>query len=326
LYRTYPHVPHLHDWIVGGGGAVGVLVAAGQPVYTRHEQFYRLRNCGAMAFFSDMQIVVQGAPIEEIHRYNIIASYMHDMAGIPDCKDTIAMERYFANGKPFVSTVDNYNDFQSNWEGGGHEVSGDTRTGKHLEIANVLEMRMGVTYRAFVPTMSGLLGVLAHTYFLSMLVATGTITIEITVAQSTQACVASRPGGAIAANGNPGNYCASQQQYLGYATQAPGGAVACLANGNTAASMTGWTEAQTTAQTLQVTISKVTFVANQIILPDTIATAVISRAESSNISVMTSSIRAYATHIDSATGNVNTTSRSPFHQSGECKCPQHWFP
>jgi hypothetical protein len=53
-----------------------------------------------------MQIVMQGCPVEEIHRYNIMASYFHDMAGIPDCKDQAAMERYFANGKPIVGTVD----------------------------------------------------------------------------------------------------------------------------------------------------------------------------------------------------------------------------
>jgi hypothetical protein len=137
-----------------------------------------------------MKIVVQGAPIEEIHRYNLMASYMHDMAGIPDCKDTIAMERYCANGKPFVATVDSYNDWLTNWEGGGGDpVDQDTHTGKLLQTTNLLEMRMRVTYRAFVPMMSGLLGVLAHTYFPSMLVATGTMTIELKVANATQVCV-----------------------------------------------------------------------------------------------------------------------------------------
>jgi hypothetical protein len=50
-----------------------------------------------MAFISDMQVVVQGCPIEGIH---CMASYLHDMEGIPDCKGTAAMERYFADGKP----------------------------------------------------------------------------------------------------------------------------------------------------------------------------------------------------------------------------------
>jgi hypothetical protein len=105
----------------------------------------------------------------------------------------------------------------------------------------------------------------------------------------------------------------SQQQYLGFVTTLAGGVggvAARLSNGATANSMIGWTEASYTALTLAVAISKVAFVANQIILPDTIATAVISRAGSSGISVMTSSIRAYATDLDSATGNVNTNSRS----------------
>jgi hypothetical protein len=52
------------------------LGAAGGNVYTTHDQFYRLPSCGAMAFISDMQIVVQGCPIEEIHRYNTMATYL----------------------------------------------------------------------------------------------------------------------------------------------------------------------------------------------------------------------------------------------------------
>jgi hypothetical protein len=47
--------------------ASAALVAPAGNVYTNHNQFYRLRSCGAMAFISDMQIVVQGCPIEKIH-------------------------------------------------------------------------------------------------------------------------------------------------------------------------------------------------------------------------------------------------------------------
>jgi hypothetical protein len=297
---------------VVAGGVEGVLVAQNGNVYTRHEQFYRLPNCGAMAFISDMQIVIQGCPVEEIHRYNIMASYLHDIVGIPDCKDKTAMQRYFADGKPFVAQVDSYSDWISatagNVYGGQYD---DTHTGKPLQTSNILEMRIGVTYRAFLPMMSGLLGVLAHTYFPSMLVATGTMTIELTVANATQVCVCTRPTGGIANNANPGYFYPSQQQILGNATQNFAGAAdACVSNSNTARGMLGWTEAQLNSVTLAVNIKSVAFVANQIILPDTICTAVISRAASSDISVMTSSIRAYATDIDSATGNVNANSRS----------------
>jgi hypothetical protein len=62
--------------------------------------------------------------------------------------------------------------------------------------------------------MSGLMGVLAHTYFPSMLVATGTITIEFTVANVTNACVCARPHGEVTVNANPTYYYEGQQQML----------------------------------------------------------------------------------------------------------------
>jgi hypothetical protein len=62
---------------------------------------YQLPNCSAMSFFSNMQIVVQGCPIEEILGYNV-------MAGIPDRS---AMEHYIANGKPLIEAIDTHGDW-----------------------------------------------------------------------------------------------------------------------------------------------------------------------------------------------------------------------
>jgi hypothetical protein len=170
-----------------------------------------------------------------------------------------------------------------------------------------------------------------------MLVATGTMTIELTVANATQVCVARNPDGAIAVNATLENYYSSQQQYLGYTAQNNDAAVAESAlrayNGATSNSMIGWTEANYTALSLSVSITNAAFVANKIIVPDTICTAVTSRAASSDISVMTSSARAYATDIDSATGNathsilvplsIKVASASALYHEDDCAMATH---
>jgi hypothetical protein len=141
--------------------------------------------------------------------------------------------------------------------GGVGSVQNDGHTGKPLQTANVMEMRLGVTYRAFCPMLSGLLGVLANNYFPSMLVATGTMTIELTVANATQVCVAGKPTRAIVNNAAPDNYYPSQQQYLAIAAQNndanPVNAV-CINNGATTASLRGWTEASYNVLSLSVEI------------------------------------------------------------------------
>jgi hypothetical protein len=79
-------------------------------------------------------------------------------------------------------------------------------TGKPLNVEICIEMRIGVTYRVYIPLMSGLMGVLAHTYFPSMLVVTGTMTIEFAVANATNACVCVRPHGEVTTNAHPEYY------------------------------------------------------------------------------------------------------------------------
>jgi hypothetical protein len=213
------NTPYIIHEIDGGGNPTGnVQVLAGNPVYTSHNQFYRLPSCGAMAFISDMQIVVQGCPIEEIHRYNICASYLHDMAGIPDCKDPSAMHMYFANGKPFVAVADTWLDFAKEWNDPAGPNQRNQHSGKPLNNSKLNEMRIGCTYRAYVPLISGVLGTMARRYFPSCLVAQSTMTLELTIASANNACVACSPAGGVAdLNAAQTNYYyPSQQQYLGY--------------------------------------------------------------------------------------------------------------
>jgi hypothetical protein len=51
-------------------------------------------------------------PVEEIHRYSIVASYLHDRAAIPVCKDRATMQRYFA----LCGIADAYNDWCTSCE------------------------------------------------------------------------------------------------------------------------------------------------------------------------------------------------------------------
>jgi hypothetical protein len=310
------NTPYIIHEIDGGGNAIGGqnLVNVGDPVYTSHNQFYRLPSCGTMAFISDMQIVVQGCPIEEIHRYNICATYLHDMAGIPDCKDPSAMHMYFANGKPFVAVADTWLDCSAEYDDATGENQRNQHTGKPINSSKLNEMRIGCTYRAYVPLISGILGTMARRYFPSCLVAQSTMTLELTIASANNACVASSPAGgtALLPAGETGYYYPSQQQYIGYvrADNTAGAVNDAIRAANTTTGMRKWAVASTRNQTLAVEITNVQLVLSQVILPDVISVAVISNAAQSDISVMTTSIHSYSTELDSKTGNAETQPQS----------------
>jgi hypothetical protein len=62
------------------------------------------------------------------------------------CRDTTAMEGYFANGKYLVTMTNTFSDWLANWQRDATITALDRHTGKPLQTTNVIEMRMGVTY------------------------------------------------------------------------------------------------------------------------------------------------------------------------------------
>jgi hypothetical protein len=139
-----------------------------------------------------------------------MASYLHDMAGIPDCKDPSAMHMYFANGKPFVAVAGSWLDVATEYNDPDGENQRNQHTGKPLNCSKLHEMRIGCIYRAYIPLISGVLGTMARRYFPSCLVAQSTMTLELTIASANNACVASSPAGGIANSVNPAFYYPSQ--------------------------------------------------------------------------------------------------------------------
>jgi hypothetical protein len=141
------------------------------------------------------------------------------------------------------------------------------------------------------------------------------MTLELTIASANNACVACSPAGCVAYApvGEVNYYYPSQQQYLGY-VEADNTAIAGANNpiqaANTEIGMKKWTVDQTRSQTLAVAITNVQFVLSQIILPDVISVAVISKAAGSDISIMTTSIHSFSTELDSKSGNAANNPQS----------------
>lgn len=270
------------------------LTDAGNAVKTDAAQYCRLPRCGAQAFIEEFRIYVQGVPIEEIVSYNMLSELLHDIHGTPTTCDFTAMDRYFANATDSLTyKLGKIVDMGD----GKQDGTGGSRIGWQ-DIVDITEIHMGKDryYRVQVPLLSGILGSMAEKMFPAMLVAPGSMYIDIKLAAAATVFVAARSSGvgskyyptvnqpkpAWTAN----HYDAETQQYSTYALS----------------DYVGLNE-------IQYEVLNVQYVCKQVVLMDTVTSAIVSKAAAGDISIHTNSFRSYSTDLGNVGGfqNVSVT-------------------
>ena len=186
----------------------------------------------------------------------------------------------------------------------------------------VQEMQLGRTYRCQIHFMSGVLGTLAEKMFPSLLVAPGSMYIELRLASANNACVSyvTQKNTIVAGVYVGCSYPSTENNYYtGQSNFASGEMIVPYAAGyNVPDNLDNYNADKiprvrkvptgfVVPNTLQLNIENVQLVCRQLVLTDTAASAIIARAAGTDISLHTNSFRCFNTEatgcIQDATGN-----------------------
>lgn len=277
----------------------------GTPEKTQAGEYCRLPRCGAQAFIEEFRIYVQGVPIEEIVSYNVLSELLHDIHGTPTTCDFSATERYLANGTDATTyKLGKIVDMGDGKQDGKTESNQLPRIGWQ-DIVDVQELHMGVNryYRVQVPLLSGILGSMAEKMFPAMLVAPGSMYIDIKLAAASTVFVSAHSS-EQGANYYPAMTSVrpawSANHYIPADTSATPPVPAYY---NTKAIGTTYTG----TDDILYEVVNVQYVCKQVVLMDTVTSAIVSKAAAGDISIHTNSFRSYSTDMGSVGGTANTS-------------------
>ena len=183
----------------------------------------------------------------------------------------------------------------------------------YLECSKVQELRVGKSYRVQLPLMSGVLGTIAEKMFPSLLVASGTMYLDMKMASGTNAIMAAYTTAMGSSVDDTVNFPSATYQFptniIGTTTGSglhnpttfavPNSTTITKVDNNTGVTTNtnaGWFD-----NPMSITYKNVSFVAKQVILQDAVTSAIVQRASQGDISIHTTSYRSYSTDVPSAT-------------------------